>query len=72
MIDKVAYPMPDPPDIDSNDTIKFQDVVDSLLKRKIKIAIFPRITILNSIPEMGELHKEYYTIPSLGHIVIYF
>lgn len=72
MIDKVAYPMPDAPNIDSNHSIISQNVVDSLLERKIKIAIFPRMAILNSIPEMGELHKEYYSIPSFGHIVRYF
>ena len=65
MIDKVAYPMPNPPDIDHNDTIISQDLVDSLLKSKIKVAIFPSMPSLINIPEMMEIPEEYLELIDL-------
>lgn len=54
-VDQFSYPLPIPPSLEDNDTIMNQNAIDSILKLKMKIAIFPimesEISGSENIPE---------------------
>ena len=70
LIDELAYALPPPPPPEEGDTISVmnQDLWDSIKRIKVKVAIVPELSIINSSP-LSNTPSEYRLIFNDAHNV---